>query len=96
MGSILITSSLGGSLALAAPRELTIQAGAGSTVDFAGVTTLAGGSLNVSAGSIQVDGTLTSQGGSISAFDASPGSDFTVDPATLAAVTGNVVLPGQQ
>ena len=65
VGNILITSSLGGSVAFAAPRGLTIQAGAGSTVDISGVTNLEGGNLTVSAGSIQVDGSLISHGGSI-------------------------------
>ena len=66
LGDFTITSSHGTAMAFATPPSgLTIQAGADGAVDFSGVTDLQGGNLTVSAGSIQVDGTLTSHGGVI-------------------------------
>jgi fibronectin-binding autotransporter adhesin len=65
-GEITIAASQGTAVSLAAPfGGLTIQSAANGTVDFTGATDLQGSSLTVSAGSIQVDGTLTSHGGSI-------------------------------
>ncbi|MGA2256253.1 MAG: hypothetical protein ABSG53_16510, partial [Thermoguttaceae bacterium] len=66
MGDFTVTSSHGAATTFATPPSgLTLQAGAGSTVDFSGITDLRGGNLTVSAGSIRVDGTLISHGGAI-------------------------------
>ena len=81
-GDFTITSSHGGSLSVAAPPGgLTIQAGPDSTVDLSGVMDLHGGNLTVSAGSIQVDGTLISHGGSI---------DLDAGPTGTLLVSGNI------
>lgn len=51
--------------------DLAIRLGQGDSVHFSGVTSLTKGSLSVSAGSIDVSGTISADGGSLQ-FDAGP------------------------